>query len=117
MIELEHQDHDDPTSFYGVLWTDETNEHVIAEEGGLFYVRDENGERGAYDTFEQAFTAAQKAWGEVTLAPANRVTRNIAEGRSGEVSDYLLEYLAAYGAVGIDVQVLANLVFVRQEED
>lgn len=118
MIELERQTIDeDPTGFYGALWTDEPNEHVIAEEDGLFYVRDENGSSFGFRTFELAFAYAQDLWPEVTLAPANRVARDIAEGRADEVGQFLLEYLAEYGAVGVDVQALAQQVFARIEED
>lgn len=117
MIELEKTDNIDPTDFYGTLWTDESNEHVIAEEGGLFYVRDENGSSGGFGTFDEAFADAVDLWTDVTLAPANRLRVDIELGRTDEIGHFLLEYLATYGAVGIDVQALANRVFVRTEED
>jgi len=116
MIELKREQHDDPTGFYGVLWTDESNEHVIAQEGGLFYVRDENGSSGAWSTFDEAFADALDLWTEVSLAPANQVAVDIELGRADEVGDFLLEYLAEYGAVGIDVQRLARRVFDRVEQ-
>lgn len=122
MIELE-RDTEDP-HFPGEVWASHDHMHVIVQETEStvrrgsepgWYVRDTNGERGPYDAFDQAFAAAQKAWGEVSLAPANRLARNLAEGREHAVADYLLEYLAEYGAVGIDVQALAQLVMTRQE--
>lgn len=101
------------------LWSDEDNWHVIVLEteetyrSAGWYVRDENGERGPLDDFAQAFDAAQKAWGEVTLLPANRLRADIETGRADEVGHFLLEYLADYGAVGIDAQALAKRVFER----
>lgn len=116
MIELEKIAED--------MWSDEPNTHVIVHEGWDypghapgFYVRDEDGDVGIRPTFDEAFELAQAEWGEVTLAPANRLARNIAEGRADEVGHFLLEYLADHGAVGIDVQALATLVFARVEEE
>lgn len=117
MIELERRQHNDPTGFYGAFWTDEANEHVIAEEGGQYWVRDENGDVGVANDLATAFDLATAEWGEVALADANRLRRNVEEGRSGEVDYFLLEYLAAYGTAGIDAQALARRVFERIEEE
>jgi hypothetical protein len=122
MIELERDESQDIE-----VWGDVEFMHVIVREtaetfphsspGPGFYVRDEAGERGPFDTLEQAFVAAEKAWGEVTLAPANRLRRDLDIGRADEIGDFLLEYLAEYGAVGIDPQALAQQVFARAEDD
>lgn len=114
MIELDklHED----------VWSDEDNWHVIAREteetyhSAGFYVRDEDGENGPYPTLTLALNQAQALWGEVTLAPANRLRANIDGGRGNEVGDFLLEYLATYGTVGVDAQALAQRVFARIEE-
>jgi hypothetical protein len=94
MIELERvADVRDPST--GELWSDETNEHVISCEDGQYWVRDTYGERGPVRTFEQAFDIAFGRWGgQVTLVPANRLRDEIEEGRTGEIGDFLLEYLA-----------------------
>lgn len=120
MIELERDESQDIQ-----VWADVEFAHVIVHEtedtyrygsgGPGWYVRDENGEHGPFNTFEQALYAADDLWIEISLAPANRLARNLAEGREHAVADYLLEYLAKYGAVGIDVQALAQLVMTRQE--
>lgn len=120
MIELERGESQDIQ-----VWADSDFRHVIVREtegtyrygsgGSGYYVRDEIGEVGPYLSLGEAFEMAQDRWGEVTLAPANRLARNLAEGREHAVADYLLEYLAKYGAVGIDVQALAQLVMTRQE--
>lgn len=121
MIELERIE--DPI-FEGRTWTNESNTHVIIEEtedtyrygsgGPGWYVRGENAERGPVRTFAEAFDLAEELWtDEVSLAPANRLRAEIAEGRADEVGHFLLEYLADHGAVGIDVQALANQVFAR----
>lgn len=117
MIELKRvEDVRDPST--GELWSDETNEHVISQEGGRWFVRDEEGGSQGWDTFAQAFADAQDLWLDVvTLEPANRLRRVIAEGRADEVGHFLLEYLADYGAVGIDVQALAQQVFQRVGAD
>jgi hypothetical protein len=122
MIELERDGSQDIQ-----VWADSDYSHVIVQEtedtyrfdsgGPGWYVRDENGELGPFNTFEQALFAADDRWLEISLAPANRLRRDIAEGRAHSVAQYLLEYLAEYGAVGIDVQALANLVLTRLEED
>lgn len=112
MIELE--------KIAGDMWSDEPNTHVIVHEdwdypghAPGFYVRDEDGDVGVYPTFAEAFERAQEEWGEVTLAPANRLRAEIEEGRTGEIGHFLLEYLADYGAVGIDARALARRVFER----
>lgn len=126
MIELERIE--DPI-FEGRTWTDAANEHVIVHETERFYrgvngepgwyVRDVEGEHDRFDTFAQAFDYVNdpEVWGEVTLAPANRLRRDIAEGRADEVGHFLLEYLADFGAVGIDAQELAQQVFARVGND
>lgn len=117
MIELERHDENDPTGFYGVLWTDESNTHVIVEEGAHLWVRDESGDVGVANELGTALELARAEWGEVTLAPARRLRDDIELGRSHAVADFLLEYLAEYGAVGIDVKALAQTVLERQEEE
>lgn len=117
MIELNQHVPYDPTGFYGVLWTDEINEHVIAEEDGLFWVRDTGGDIGVGNDLATALDLARAEWGEVTLAPANRLRENIEIGRVDEIGEFLLEYLAEYGAVGIDTQTLARRVFERIEAE
>lgn len=114
------------TDWPGQVWTDEANTHVIVEETadtvrvdipmapGL-YVRDENGELGPYSTLELALEFARYAWGPVELGPARRLRRDIAEGRADDVAQFLLEYLAEYGPVGIDVRDLAENVLTLQE--
>lgn len=123
MIELDRDIEQGDTQ----VWADAEFRHVIVLETEDivrydarpgWYVRDEDVfERGPYQTLADALTVAQNAWGDVTLAPANRLRRDITEGRADEVEQFLLEYLADYGAVGIDVQALANLVFTRIEEE
>jgi hypothetical protein len=120
MIELE------PTTdeYTGVsFWHDVEYRHVIVLEtedtarlsgpGPGWYVRDENDELGPFNTFEQALFAADDRWLEISLAPANRLRETIETGRADEVGHFLLEYLADYGAVWIDVQELATRVFER----
>ena len=107
------------------FWSDETNEHVIAREteetvrydgdGPGWYVRDEVREMGPFDDFAQALAEAEGVWREVTLAPANRLRDAIEVEDENDVGTYLLEYLATYGAVGIDAQALARRVFERIE--
>lgn len=121
MITLERVTSED---FPGQVWTDESNTHVIVEEtegtyrfdsaGPGWYWRDEDGESNRFDTLNEALQDAVRQWGEVSLAPANRLRRDVAEGRADEVGQFLLEYLAEYGAIGIDVQVLAELVLIKQ---
>lgn len=118
MIELQKvETPEDPTGFYGEVWTNEANTHVIAQEDGRWFVRDESGTLGDYPTFSSAFEFARLAWGEVTLAPASRLRETIEDGRADEVGHFLLEYLADHGAVGIDVQALARRVFERVGDD
>lgn len=124
MIELER---DDSGDFPGQVWHDVEYRHVIVQEtadtapltsgGPGWYVRDENGETGPYVDLADAFTAASARWGEVTLAPANRLVLNMTYEDETDAGRYLLEYLATYGAVGIDPQALANLAFARLEEE
>ena len=107
------------------MWTDEANTHVIVHEwwehsqhAPGFYVRDEDGERGPFRSFAEAFNAAEMLWapvGDVELGPARRLRRDVAEGRADEVGHFLLEYLAEYGAVGIDVKDLAENVLTLEE--
>jgi hypothetical protein len=121
MIILERVTSED---FPGQVWTDESNTHVIVEEVGPaphgygdagFYVRDAVASSVAYATFDEAFAAAQSVWGPVALGPALRLERDVAQGRAGDVAQYLLEYLAEYGAAGIDVRDLAENVLTLQE--
>lgn len=117
MIELEKTDHD--------LWSDADGLHVIVHQDwttyeGLrpgWFVRDEDGESGSWPTLAGALLVAADRWGEVTLAPANRLRSEIETGRADEVGQSLLEYLTTYGTAGIDVQALAQRVFERIEED
>lgn len=120
-IELEY---DESGDFPGQVWHDANFSHVIVQEtadtvGTVsvpgWYVRDEVRELGPFNDLVQALAEARGVWGEVTLAPANRLVADIAEGRADEVAQFLVEYLAAYGAVGIDVQALASRVLVKQE--
>jgi hypothetical protein len=97
------------------LWQDADQSHVISREGDGWYVRDETGEHGRYSTFGLALEFARFVWGPVELGPARRLRRNVAEGRADEVAQFLLEYLAEYGAVGIDVRDLAENVLTLQE--
>jgi hypothetical protein len=123
MIELER---DESGDFPGQVWHDANFSHVIVLEtedtvrfdgdGPGWYVRDEVREMGPFNTFEQALYAADDVWREVTLAPANRLARNLAEEDENDGMQYLTEYLAEYGAVGIDAQALANLVLTRLED-
>lgn len=117
MIELEKVYGDEPETDRGELWSNAEQTHVISKEDGQYWVRDENGDVGVANDLATALDLAQAEWTEVTLAPANRLCHNIAFGRADEVGEFLLEYLADYGAVGIDVQALANLVFARIEEE
>lgn len=123
MITLERVTDQD---FPGEVWTDEANYHVIVQEtpetfpvrlpGAGWYVRDYDGiELGPFASLDESLATARQVWGEVTLGPADRLARSMAEGRADEVGQFLLEYLADYGAVGIDVQALAQLVMTRQE--
>lgn len=122
MIELERDESQDIE-----VWADGEFEHVIVQEtvdtfrlggpGPGWYVRDVDGEEGAFPTLERALVAARIRWVEVSLAPANRLRQEIAEGRADEVGNFLLEYLATYGPVGIDAQALARRVFERIEEE
>jgi len=125
MIELER---DDSQDFEGTVWHDANYSHVIVHEPEPFdrgtsgtpgwYVRDENGESGPHGSFAEALSGSQWAWqDEVTLGPANRLVIDIDSSRSDEAGQFLLEYLAEYGPVGIDAQALANLVFARIEEE
>lgn len=122
MIELDRDDSQDIQ-----VWADSDFSHVIVQEteetyrfgsgGPGWYVRDEDGEHGPFNTFEQALFAADDLWLEISLAPANRLRRDIEIGRTDEIGHFLLDYLAAYGAVGIDPQELAAQVFARIEND
>lgn len=121
MIELELHTGEDTQ-----VWSDSGHRHAIeyldearaairyGSEPG-FHIHDESGELGAYPSLAAALDYLQtsQVWGEVSLAPANRLARNIAEGPTDEIGHFLLEYLADYGPVGIDAQALANLVFAR----
>jgi hypothetical protein len=124
MIILERVTSED---FPGQVWTDESNTHVIVEETADtvrvdipmapgFYVRDEDGEHGRYSTLGLALEFARFVWGPVELGPARRLRRNVTEGRADEVAQFLLEYLAEYGTVGIDVRDLAENVLTLQED-
>lgn len=123
-VELER---DESGEHEGQVWHDVGFRHVIVEEtadtaridgdGPGFYVRDEESELGPFRTLAGAFAAAERQWGEVTLAPANRLRAEIEDGRTGEIGDFLLMYLAEYGTAGIDAQALAQRVFERIEED
>jgi hypothetical protein len=123
MITLERVTGED---FPGQVWSNDANTHVIVEEteetyrfdsaGPGWYWRDEDGESNRFDTLDAALQDARRQWGEIALGPAMRLSRNIAEGRADEVGHFLLEYLAEYGAAGIDAQALANRVFARIEE-
>lgn len=113
MIELERVYADEPETDRGELWSNAEQTHVLSKEDEQYWVRDENGDVGVANDLAKALELAQAEWGEVTLAPANRLAQNIAEGRAGEVGHFLLEYLADFGAVGIDVQALAQQVFER----
>ncbi|HTF49494.1 MAG TPA: hypothetical protein VK735_18785 [Pseudonocardia sp.] len=122
MIELER----DESQWHIQVWADKDFFHVIVQEtedtyryGSApgWYVRDKNSERGPFGDFDHALTVANLHWGEVTLVPANRLRRDIEIGRTDEIGHFLLEYLATYGSVGIDVQELASQVFDRIEEE
>lgn len=123
-VELER---DESGEHEGQVWHDVDFRHVIVEEtedtaridgpGPGFYVRDEDGESGPHATLTGALAAAERMWGEVTLAPANRLVVELADGRADEVGEFLLQYLAEYGTTGIDAQALAQRVFERIEED
>lgn len=116
MVELEKVDEGRGwAGGYGALWASADRAHVISEEDGRYWVRDESGALGDFPTFSSAFEHAEMVWG-ATLAPANRLARDVAEGRPDEVGQFLIEYLAEYGAVGIDVRALANLVLARIED-
>lgn len=116
MIELELTDRD--------LWSDTEGLHVIIHQdwttyeglGPGWFVRDENRELGPYAELAHAFTASELIWGEVSLAPANRLRDEIENGDECDAGNYLLEYLATYGTAGIDAQALAARVFARIEE-
>ena len=101
------------------LWSDEDNRHVIVLEteetyrSAGWYVRDENGDVGRAADLGKALMLARATWGEVTLAPANRLRETIETGRADEIGHFLLEYLADHGSVGIDPQALAKRVFER----
>lgn len=124
MIELER---DESGDFPGQVWANSGFTHVIVEEtentcridgpGPGWYVRDENGESGPFIDLADAFRAAQVHWGmDVTLAPANRLRRDIEDGDEEDGMQWLVEYLATYGTAGIDAQRLAVRVFERIEE-
>jgi hypothetical protein len=122
MIELERDASQDIQ-----VWADADFSHVIVQEtedtyrygsgGPGWYVRDENGETGPFNTFEQALYAADDRWIMVSLYPANRLREEVESGRPDEIGQFLLEYLAEYGPVGIDAQDLAQRVFERIEQD
>jgi hypothetical protein len=99
------------------LWQDADQSHVISREGDGWYIRDESGELGAYPSLAAALDYLQvsQVWGPVELGPARRLRRNVTEGRADEVAQFLLEYLAEYGTVGIDVRDLAENVLTLQE--
>jgi hypothetical protein len=118
MIELERTEPD--------LWITADEFYAIVEltsdipalnyQGPGFYVRDNEGDVGPFRTLDEALHAAELRWGEVTLAPANRLRRNIDVEDECDAGNYLLEYLAYYGTAGIDAQALARRVFERIEE-
>lgn len=119
MIELER---DESQDFEGTLWSDANYSHVIVQEtpdtaridGPGFYVLARHTERGPFRQLTTALSVASEEWDtEVTLAPANRLRRDIEHPDGGQ---FLLEYLAEYGTAGIDAQALANRVFERIEE-
>lgn len=122
MIELDQvENHEDGDV---ELWADAEYRHVIVCEDWEhslhapgWYVRDEHIELGAFGTFGEALAVARKAWGEVALAPANRLRAAVEVEDENDVGTYLLEYLATYGTVGIDAQALAVRVFERIAED
>jgi hypothetical protein len=108
------------------LWADNEYLHVIVHEdwaneshGSGWYVRDESGELGVYPSLGDAFDylRTSQVWGEVTLAPARRLIADMTYEDETDAGRYLLEYLATYGAVGIDPQALAKLAFARLEEE
>lgn len=116
MIELERDDDN--------FWSDKHGLHVIVrvqrsiDDRPGFYVRDYNGgERGPFVDLTDALTVAEAAWGEVTLAPANRLRRDIEDGDEDDGMQWLVEYLAEYGTAGINAQALAQRVFERLEEE
>jgi hypothetical protein len=121
MIELERDESQDTQ-----VWADEDFSHVIVEEtedtyrfgsgGPGFYLRDEDGEEGPFRDLADAFDGARFRWHEVELAPANRLRHNIEVEDECDAGNYLLEYLATYGAVGIDAKALATRAFERIEE-
>jgi hypothetical protein len=122
MIELERDESQDIQ-----VWADSDFSHVIVEEtpdtyrfdGGApgFWVRYEEGEDGPFPSLDVALIEARETWDdEVTLAPANRLRRDIEDGDENDGMQWLVEYLATYGTAGIDAQALAQRVFERIEE-
>jgi hypothetical protein len=118
MIELERDESQDIQ-----VWADADFRHVIVQEPGTtlveylapgWYVRDEGGEYGPYGDLAEALVAAQGIW-DVTLAPANRLRRDIEDGDENDGMQHLTEYLAEHGTVGIDPQALAQRIFERLE--
>jgi hypothetical protein len=116
MIELERVYTNESETDYGELWSNAEQTHVISKEDGQYWIRDENGDVGVANDLAKAFDLAQAEWGDVSLAPANRLARNLAEEDENDGMQYLTEYLAQYGTVGIDAQALANLLLTRLEE-
>lgn len=118
MIELDLVYGDEPETDRGELWSNTEQTHVISEEDGRFHIRDEAGDLGSYPTLADAFDYLMdsQVWGEVTLAPANRLRHNIDVEDECDGMQYLTQYLATYGTAGIDAQALARRVFERLEE-
>jgi len=108
MIELELVFDEDPAADRGQLWSNTEQTHVISKEDAQYWVRDENGNVGVANDLSTALDLAQAEWGDVTLAPANQLVRDMKANRY-DAARFLVEYLADYGAAGIDVQALANL--------
>lgn len=123
MIELERDESQDIQ-----VWADADFSHVIVQETEDtvrvdipmepgWYVRDEDGESGPFLLFVDALDgAADRGW-DVTLGPANRLVRDMTNGDETDAGPFLVQYLATYGPVGIDVQALANLALTRLEEE
>ena len=122
MIELSR---DDSPEQYSEVWADADLSHVIVHETEAFdrgvsgepgwYVRDEDGEEGPFPTLDLALEAAHLRWGGVSLAPANRLRRDIEDGDENDGMRWLVEYLATYGTADIDAQELARRVSERLE--
>jgi len=114
-------------SFPNEVWTDDVNRHVMVCElentfrygsgGPGWYIRDEVGEVGPYLSFDEALEMASSRWGAVALGPALRLEKDLAQARVDEGMQFLVEHLAEYGAVGIDVKALAEQVLTRIEEE